>query len=427
MILEMAMESLFAVVDIYFVGHLGRYATATIGITEVMLYIVMSLAVGLSMGTMAVVARRIGEQDKEHAAVSAVQSIIMGLTASAVVFCVFLPLAPRFLALMGADADVLRVGTTYNRIMTSSSGVLFMLFLINAIFRATGDAAVAMRVLWLANIINIILDPCLIMGLGPFPKLGVTGAAVSTTIGRSVGVLYQIYLLRRGTDRLEVHRRHWRLDFAVMKNIARVAGNGALQFLIGAGSLVVLVWLLQSFGSAATAGFALAVRIILFSILPSWGLGSAAATLVGQNLGARQPDRAEKSVWRAAFFNMLALGSVSLAYLLLAPQIVGFFSKDPEVISYGASCLRTISLCYVLYAYGMVIAQAFNGAGDTRTPTLINLVCFWIFQLPAAYVLGKMMHLGPQGVFYAMLTAELLLGVITIYVFRLGLWKQKVV
>jgi putative MATE family efflux protein len=427
MVLEMLMESLFGIVDIFFVGHLGRYATATVGLTEVMLYLVMSLAVGLSMGTMAVVARRIGEQDKDRAAVSAVQSIVMGLTASAIIFCVCLPLAPRFLALMGAEPEMLRLGTTYNRIMTSGSGVIFMLFLINAIFRAAGDAAVAMRVLWVANIINIVLDPCLIMGLGPFPKLGVTGAAVSTTIGRSVGVLYQIYLLWRGTNHLEVHRRHWRLDFAVMTNIVRIAGNAALQFLIGAGSMLALVRLLQVFGSAATAGFALAIRIILFSILPSWGLGSAAATLVGQNLGARHPDRAEKSVWRAAFFNMLFLGSVSLAYLLFAPRIVGLFSNDRLMISYASVCLRTISLCYVLYAYGMVIVQAFNGAGDSRTPTLINLFCFWIFQLPAAYLLGQGLHLGPRGVFFAMLAAEILLGLIAIYVFRLGTWKEKVV
>jgi putative MATE family efflux protein len=427
MVLEMAMESLFGIVDIYFVGHLGKYATATVGVTEVMLYIVMSLAVGLSMGTMAVVARRTGEQDKEGAAASAVQSIILGVTCAVVIFCVCLPLGPRLLMLMGAEPEVLRIGTTYNRIMTSGSGIILMLFLINAIFRAAGDAAVAMRVLWVANIINIILDPCLIMGLGPFPKLGVTGAAVSTTIGRSVGILYQLYLLSRGTGRLELHRRHLRLDFAVMWNIVRIAGNGVLQFLIATASWLGLVRLLQTFGSAATAGYVLAIRIILFSILPSWGLGSAAATLVGQNLGARQPDRAEKCVWRAAFFNMAFLGWVSLIYLRLAPQIIGLFNNDPVVISYGAACLRTISVCYVLYAYGMVIVQAFNGAGETRTPTLINLVCFWIVQLPAAYLMGRQLHLGPQGVFYAILVAETLLALISIYVFRLGIWKRKVV
>jgi putative MATE family efflux protein len=427
MVLEMAMESLFGIVDIFFVAHLGADATATVGITEGMLLIVMSLAVGLGMGTMAVVARRTGEHDKEGAAVSAVQSIIMGVTFAAVIFAVCLPLAPRLLALMGAGPNIVQIGTTYNRIMTSCSGVILMLFLINAVFRATGDASVAMRVLWLANIINIILDPCLIMGLGPFPKLGVTGAAVSTTIGRSVGILYQLYLLRRGTGRMELHRRHLRLDFAVMKNIVKIASNSVLQFLIATASWLALVRLMQSFGSSATAGYTVAIRIIVFSILPSWGLASAAATLVGQNLGAKQTDRAEKSVWRAAYFNMIFLGSVSVIYLLFAPQIVGLFSREPVVIGYASAGLRTISLCYVLYAYGLVIVQAFNGAGETRTPTLINLVCFWFVQLPAAYLLGVRMHLGPQGIFFAILVAETLLALTAIYVFRLGYWKKKVV
>lgn len=427
MVLEMAMESLFGIVDIFFVAHLGADATATVGITESMLLIVMSLAVGLSMGTTAVVARRTGERDKDGAARSAVQSMVLGIGCAAVIFACFFPFAPRLLALMGASPGILRVGSTYSRIMLSGSGVILMLFLINAIFRGAGEAAVAMRVLWVANIINICLDPCLIMGLGPFPKLGVTGAAVSTTIGRSVGVLYQIYLLRRGTGRMEVHRRHLRLDLTVMRNILRIAGNGVLQFMIATMSWVALVRLVQSFGSAATAGYTVAIRIIVFSILPSWGLGSAAATLVGQNLGAKQPDRAEECVWRAAFFNMVFLGAVSFTYLLLAPRLVGIFSRDPVVIGYGANCLRVISLCYVLYAYGMVIVQAFNGAGDTRTPTLINLVCFWIVQLPLAFLLGRRLHFGPNGVYFAILTTEVLVALIAIYVFRLGRWKKKVV
>jgi len=427
MVLEMAMESLFGIVDIFFVAHLGADATATVGMTEGMLYIVMSIAVGLSMGTTAVVARRIGERDKERAAVSAVQSMVLGLSCALIIFSVCFPLAPRLLGLMGASPAILHAGSTYTRIMLSGSGIILMLFLINAIFRGAGDAAVAMRVLWVANIINIILDPCLIMGLGPFPKLGVTGAAVSTTIGRSVGILYQIYLLRRGTSRIEVRRRHLRLDFGVMKSIVRIAANGVLQFLIATASWIALVRLIQSFGSAATAGYTVAIRIVIFSILPSWGLSSAAATLVGQNLGAKQPDRAENAVWRAAFFNMVFLGAVSLIYLTLAPQIVGIFSRDPVVIRYGANCLRIISVCYVLYAYGMVIVQAFNGAGDTRTPTLINLVCFWMVQLPLAYFLGKGLQFGPTGIFFSILTAETLLALIAIYVFRLGRWKQKAV
>jgi putative MATE family efflux protein len=427
MVLEMAMESLFGIVDIFFVAHLGADATATVGITEGMLYIVMSIAVGLSMGTTAVVARRTGEHDKEGAARSAVQSIILGLTCALVIFCVCFPLAPRLLALMGASSGILHVGSTYSRIMMSGSGIILMLFLINAIFRGAGDAAVAMRVLWVANIINIVLDPCLIMGLGPFPKLGVTGAAVSTSIGRGVGVLYQIYLLRRGTDRMEIHRRHLQLVLSVMKNIVRIASNGVLQFLIATASWIALVRLIQTFGSQATAGYTVAIRIIIFSILPSWGLSSAAATLVGQNLGAKRPDRAEHAVWRAAFFDMIFLGGVSLVYLLFAPQLVGLFSRDPVVIGYASTCLRIISICYVLYAYGMVIVQALNGAGDTRTPSFINLFCFWIVQLPLAYTLAKGLQLGPKGVFLAILTTETLLALIAIYVFRLGRWKQKVV
>jgi putative MATE family efflux protein len=427
MVLEMAMESLFGIVDIFFVAHLGADATATVGITEGMLMIVMALAVGLSMGTTAVVARRTGEHDQDGAAGAAVQSIILGVACAAVIFAAFFPFAPRLLALMGASPGILHVGSTYSRIMLSGSGIILMLFLINAIFRGAGDAAVAMRVLWLANFINICLDPCLILGLGPFPRLGVTGAAVSTSIGRSVGILYQIYLLRRGTGRMEVHRRHLRLNFVVMRNIVRIAGNGVLQFMIATASWVAMVRLIQSFGSAATAGYTVAIRIVIFSILPSWGLGSAAATLVGQNLGAKQPDRAETCVWRAAFFNMVFLGVVSLLFLLFAPRLVGIFSRDPVVIGYGANCLRIISLCYMLYAYGMVVVQAFNGAGDTRTPTLINLVCFWVVQLPLAFWLGRHLQLGPNGVYFAILTTEVLLALIAIYVFRLGRWKRKVV
>jgi putative MATE family efflux protein len=427
MVLEMAMESLFGIVDIFFVAHLGKEATATVGLTEGMLVIVMAVAIGLGMGTTAVVARRTGEHDKDGAAVSAVQSIAIGVGCMLLIFAVAFPLAPRLLAWMGADPGILRVGSTYTRIMLSGSGIILMLFLINAIFRGAGEAAVAMRVLWVANAINIILDPCLIMGLGPFPKLGVTGAAVSTSIGRSVGILFQIYLLAKGTGRMDVHRRHLRLNFAVMRNIVRIASNGVLQFLIATASWVFMVRLVQSFGSEVMAGYAVAIRIVIFSILPSWGLGSAAATLVGQNLGAKRPDRAEHAVWRAAFFNMVFLGFVSLVFLLFAPKLVGIFSHEPAVIANGANCLRIISLCYMLYAYGMVIVQAFNGAGDTRTPTLINLLCFWIVQLPLAFTLGRRLQFGPNGVYLAILVTEVLLALIAIYVFRQGRWKQKVV
>lgn len=424
MVLEMAMESLFGIVDIFWVAHLGADSTATVGITEGMLTMIFAVAIGMSMGTTAVVARRTGEHDPSGAAEAAVQSIILGVLASALIFAVCFPFAPRLLALMGASPSILTVGSTYTRIMMSGSGIILMLFLINAIFRGAGDAAVAMRVLWLANAINLCLDPCFILGIGPFPRLGVTGAAVSTSIGRSVGILFQLYLLWRGRGRIKLRRSHLKLNFAAMKNILRIAGNGVLQFMIATASWVLMVRLIQSFGSAATAGYTVAIRIVIFSILPSWGLGSAAATLVGQNLGAKQPDRAERAVWRAGFFNMIFLGSVSLIFLSLAPHLVGIFSSDPGVIKVGATCLRIISLCYLLYAYGMVVVQAFNGAGDTFTPTMINLVCFWVIQLPLAYFLAHRLQWGVNGCFWAIFTMEILLSLTSIYVFRMGRWKK---
>jgi putative MATE family efflux protein len=427
MVLEMAMESLFGIVDIFFVGHLGADATATVGITEGMLVMVFAVALGLSMGTTAVVARRIGERDDKGAAEAAVQSIILGVVVSALIFAICLPLAPRLLASMGASPAILKIGSTYARIMLSGSGIILMLFLMNAIFRGAGDAAVAMRVLWLANFINLCLDPCLILGLGPFPRLGVTGAAVSTSIGRSVGILYQVYLLNKGNGRIKILREHLRINPKILLNIMRIASNGTLQFMITTASWVLMVRMIQSFGSAATAGYTVAIRIVIFSIYPSWGLGSAAATLVGQNLGAKRPERAAQSVWRAGFFNMIFLGSISLLFLAFAPRLVGIFSNDPMVIKFGADCLRIISLCYGLYAYGLVVLQAFNGAGDTFTPSVINLICYWAIQLPLAYLLGRHYHLGPNGIYTAILVAEILLSSISIYVFRLGRWKFKVV
>jgi putative MATE family efflux protein len=427
MVLEMAMESLFGIVDIFFVAHLGADATATVGITEGMLVLVMAVAFGLSMGATAVVARRVGEHDKDGAAEAAVQCILIGLGFALVILSIALPFAPLLLAWMGASSQILAVGSLYTRIMLSTSGIIVLLFLINAVFRGAGDAAVAMRVLWLANFINLCLDPCLIRGLGPFPKLGVTGAAVSTSIGRSIGVLFQLYMLSKGSAHLEILKKHIRLKLKVMWNILEVAGVGVLQLLVATASWVVMVRLVQSFGSQATAGYTVAIRIVIFSTLPSWGLGSAAATLVGQNLGAKQPERAEQSVWRASFFNAVFLGVVSIVFFIWAPQLVGIFSADPQVIRYGASCLRIISLCYVLWAYGEIIVQAFNGAGDTWTPTLINFFVYWVVQLPLAFVLAFKFNFGPNGAYYGILAAEILLALIGIYVFRKGKWKEKIV
>lgn len=427
MVLEMAMESLFGIVDIFFVAHLGADATATVGITEAMLVLVMAVAFGLSMGATAVVARRVGQHDKDGAAEAAVQCILIGLGFALVILSIALPFAPRLLAWMGASPQILAIGSLYTRIMLSTSGIIVLLFLINAVFRGAGDAAIAMRVLWLANLINLCLDPCLIRGIGPFPKLGVTGAAVSTSIGRSIGVLFQLYMLSKGSAHLEILKKHIRLKLKLMWNILEVAGVGVLQLLVATASWVVMVRLVQSFGSQATAGYTVAIRIVIFSTLPSWGLGSAAATLVGQNLGAKQPERAEQSVWRASFFNAVFLGVVSIVFFIWAPQLVGIFSADPQVIGYGASCLRIISLCYVLWAYGEIIVQAFNGAGDTWTPTLINFFVYWVVQLPLAFVLAFKFNFGPNGAYYGILTAEILLALIGIYVFRKGKWKEKVV
>ena len=427
MVLEMAMESLFGIVDIFFVAHLGADATATVGITEAMLVLVMAVAFGLSMGATAVVARRVGEHDKDGAAEAAVQSILIGLGFALLVLCIALPFASALLGWMGASPAILSVGSLYTRIMLSSSGIIVLLFLINAVFRGAGDAAIAMRVLWLANFINICLDPCLIRGLGPFPRLGVTGAAVSTSIGRSIGVLFQLYMLSRGSAHLEILKKHIRLKLKVMWNILEVAGLGVLQLLVATASWVVMVRMIQSFGSQATAGYTVAIRIVIFSTLPSWGLGSAAATLVGQNLGAKQPERAEQSVWRASFFNAVFLAVVSLIFFIFAPELINLFSMDPQVIRYGASCLRIISLCYVLWAYGEIIVQAFNGAGDTWTPTLINFFVYWVVQLPVAFILSMKFGFGPNGAYYGILVAEILLALIAIYVFRKGKWKDKIV
>ena len=427
MVLEMAMESLFGIVDIFFVAHLGADATATVGITEGMLVLVMAVAFGLSMGATAVVARRVGEHDKDGAAEAAVQCILIGLGFALLILSIALPFAPRLLAWMGAGPQILAVGSLYTRIMLSTSGIIVLLFLINAVFRGAGDAAIAMRVLWLANLINLCLDPCLIRGIGPFPKLGVTGAAVSTSIGRSIGVLFQLYMLSKGSAHLEVLKKHIRVKLKLMWNILEVAGVGVLQLLVATASWLVMVRLIQSFGSQATAGYTVAIRIVIFSTLPSWGLGSAAATLVGQNLGAKQPERAEQSVWRASFFNAVFLAVVSVVFLIWAPQLVSIFSSDPQVVRYGANCLRIISLCYVLWAYGEVIVQAFNGAGDTWTPTLINFFVYWVVQLPLAFILAFKFNFGPNGAYYGILTAEILLALIGIYVFRKGKWKQKMV
>jgi putative MATE family efflux protein len=427
MILEMAMESVFAVCDVFFVSRLGPDATATVGLTESMMALVYTVAIGLSIGVAAVVARRIGEKRPDAAAEAAVQGIALGLGVAILVAIVGVTLAPRLLAIMGASPAVRTIGSTFTRVMLGGSASVFLLFLINAIFRGAGDAAIAMRVLWLANAINILLGPCLIFGLGPFPRLGVAGAAVATTIGRSTGVLYQLYRLTRGDARLTLWRVHFGLRPAVMANLVRLSGSGTFQVLVGTASYVGLVRILSTFGSAAVAGYTIAIRLVIFWLLPSWGLSNAAATMVGQSLGAREPERAERAVWIAAKYNMTVLGLVSVIFILFATPIVSLFTHSAEAATIGAQALRTMSYGFIFYALGMVLTQAFNGAGDTWTPTWINLFCFWFWEIPLAYVLAHVLNFGPQGVFLAIMIGYSSLALVSTVLFRRGKWKKRVV
>ena len=425
MVMEMIMESVFAVADAFWVAHLGADALATVGLTESWLTLIYTAAMGLSIGVTAMVARRIGEQKPEAAAEAATQGIALGLIAAAVIGVAGVPLAPRLLALMGASPAVQAMGTSYARVMLGGNATILLLFLVNAIFRGAGDAAIAMRVLWLANGINIVLGPCLIFGVGPFPRLGVTGAAIATNIGRGTGVLYQLYRLWRGDGRVVIRRAQVRLRPVVMRTLLRLSGTGTVQVFIGTASWIGLVRIVASFGSEAIAGYQIAIRIIVFALLPSWGLANAAATLVGQGLGAQKPDRAERAVWLAGFYNMLFLGAVGALFVLLAEPIVHLFTQEPAVATVAVLCLRVISYGFLFYAYGMVLTQSFNGAGDTWTPTLINLACFWLWEIPLAYLLARRAGLGPWGVALAVTVAFSTVAVVSALIFRRGRWKVR--
>jgi putative MATE family efflux protein len=425
MVLEMVLESLFAVVDVFFVGRLGADAVATVGLTESLLTLVFAVAIGLSMSTTAMVARRIGEKDPEGASVAGVQAVILGLAISLVVGVPGFVYAPELLKLMGASPDIVATGSGYARIALGGCGAVMMLFLNNAIFRGAGDAAIAMRLLWISNIINLILDPCLIFGIGPFPRLGVTGAALATFIGRSIGVLYQFYRLARGTERLASLAHHLGLNLVILWRLIRVSITGILQFAIANTSWIALVRIVSTFGAAALAGYTIAIRILIFVILPSWGLSNAAATLVGQNLGAGKPDRAEASVWRTGFYNMLFLGGVGVLMILFAQPIIRLFTHDPEVIPLAASSLRILSYGNIGYAYGMIMLQAFNGAGDTVTPTWVNLFGFWFLEIPLAYWLAIPMGLRSKGAYFSIVIAECAIALAGVILFRRGRWKHQ--
>ena len=425
MVLEMVLESLFAVVDVFWVGRLGADAVATVGLTESMLSLAFAVSLGLSMSTTAMVARRVGEKDPEGASIAAMQAIWIGLAVSALIGAPCYFLAARLLHAMGGSRELVLMGSGYTQIALGGSGVLVMLFLNNAIFRGAGDAAIAMRLLWVSNIINLVLDPCLIFGWGPFPKLGVTGAALSTFTGRGIGVLYQFYRLGRGTERIRIAARHVRVNFEVMLRLIRVSLTGILQFAIAHTSWIGLVRIVSMFGAAAVAGYTIAVRIVVFAILPSWGLSNAAATLVGQNLGAKQPDRAETSVWRTGLYNMMFLGSIGVLFVLFADPIVRLFTHDAEVAQLAATCLRILSYGNIGYAYGMVMLQAFNGAGDTITPTIVNFFGFWLLEIPLAWWLAIHLGMHSNGVFWSIVIAEGSIAVAGIVLFRRGQWKLQ--
>ena len=425
MVLEMVLESLFAVVDVFWVGRLGANAVAAVGLTESMLSLVFAVAMGLSLSTTAMVARRTGEKDPEGAAIAGVQAIALGLMVSLAIGIPCFIFAPRLLQLMGASPEIVAMGSGYTRICLGGSGVVLLLFLNNAIFRGAGDAAIAMRLLWVSNIINLILDPCLIFGWGPFPRLGVTGAAAATLIGRSIGVLYQFYRLMHGTERIHILTRQVRLRFDVLLRLLRVSLTGILQFGIAHTSWIGLVRIVSMFGAAALAGYTIGIRIVIFVILPSWGLSNAAATLVGQNLGAGNPERAEKAVWRTGLYNMIFLGLVGVFFVLFAEPVVRLFTHDPAVVPLGAACLRIVSYGNLGYAYFMVMMQAFNGAGDTVTPTIVNFFGFWLLEIPLAYWLAIPLHMRSNGAFFAIAIAEGSMAVASAILFKQGRWKKK--
>ena len=424
MVLEMCMESLFGVVDVFWVARLGEDAITTVGLTESCLMIVFALAIGLSMGATAMVARRIGEKDQPAARVVAVQAIIIGLAIAALTAAVGYTFAPDLLRVMGGTESVVRTGAGYTRMIFGGVATVYLLFLINAVFRGAGDAATAMRALWIANTVNICLNPLLIFGIGPFPRLGVTGSAVGTTIGRGIGVLFALWMLMRGNGKIVVRPREFRLDIGVMLRLLRLSVGGIFQYLVQVASWVGLIRIIAVFGSAAVAANTLGIRIIIFAILPSWGMSNAAATLVGQNLGARRPDRAETSVWRTGFYNMVFLGAVGLLFIAFAEPIISIFTTDPAVMPLAVSCLRFLSYGYISYGYGMVVVSALNGAGDTTTPTILNFAAFWLCQIPLAYVLAFHTGLGVKGAFVAVVISDSLLAAMGILWFRTGRWKR---
>ncbi len=424
MILEMMMESIFAIVDIAYVSQVSVNAVATIGLTESVVTLVYAVAVGLSMAATAIVARRIGEKDVQGAKEAAVQAILLGILVSVIVGVIGFLFAKEILALMGAEPELIAEGYGYTQLLIGGNITILLLFLINAIFRGAGNASMAMWTLVFSNGLNIILDPIFIFGWGPIPEYGVTGAAIATNIGRGSAVLFQLAILFFGWSAIKIKLKDFVIRSKVMFNLIKVSIGGIAQFLIGTSSWIFLMRMMSEFGSEVLAGYTIAIRVMLFTLMPSWGMSNATATLVGQNLGAKKSERAETSVWMTGKYNAYFMGLVSLVYLFFAHDIIGWFNDNPVVVENGGLCLQIIALGYIFYAYGMVVTQAFNGAGDTSTPTKINLIAFWMFQLPLAYLAAITFELGAMGVFIAITSAEVLLAVISIVWFKKGNWKK---
>lgn len=427
MVLEMVMESVFAVVDIYFVNKLGADAVATVGITESVLTIIYAIAFGLSMATTALVSRRIGEKNQKEASKEGLQAIIAGLAISIMIAIPGVIFAKDLLKLMGASSTIVDDLSTYTSIMFGGNLVIMLLFINNAIFRGAGDAAIAMRVLWIANGLNMVLDPLLIFGIGPFPELGIAGAAIATNIGRGVAVAYQLYVLWGGKSRISMSGLKIHAEWKRIRHLLKISLGGIAQSLIATSSWIFLVRIISNFGSEVLAGYTIGIRIILFSLLPSWGLSNAAATLVGQNLGARQPQRAEKAVWGVARINLIFLGGLSILFIFYPDWFVNLFTNDEAVVDAAVKCLRIVAYGFGFYGIGMVMTQAFNGAGDTRTPTRINIVAFWMIEIPLAYLLAMKIGMQEQGVFYAIIIAETCMTLLAAYLFKKGRWKKEAI
>ena len=424
MVIEMAMESLFAVVDIFFVAKLGDDAVAAVGLTESMLAIVYSIGFGVAMGATAMVSRRIGEKDVAAAEKVAGQTLTLGILLAFLISIIGIFFSKELLGAMGGSESLIEQGYMYTKWMLGGNYVILLLFLLNGVFRGAGNAAIAMRTLWISNGINIFLDPMLIMGYGPFPECGIEGAAYATNIGRACGVLYQLYILFSSRSMLQVTTKMLAPVKEMMFRLISISAGGTGQFLISSASWIFLMRIMAEYGSAALAGYTIGIRILIFTILPAWGLANAAATLVGQNLGAKEPDRAVKSVWIASIYNVVFLGLVAIVYFIFADTIVSWFTKDPEIISVGVECLRYLALGYVFFAFGMVVIQAFNGAGDTRTPTILNFIFFWLLQIPLAWWMSQSLDWGPKSVYIAIIISESLQAMTAVYLFRKGKWKN---